>query len=55
MHFAVHHHTASELVYSRVDAEKEFMGLTVFKGELPSKKESLLEKIRDIVEVFVGI
>lgn len=40
MHFAVHHHTASELIYSRVDAEKEFMGLTEFKGELPSKKEA---------------
>lgn len=44
MHFAVHHHTASELVYSRVDAEKEFMGLTVFKGELPNKKEAEIAK-----------
>lgn len=44
MHFAVHGHTASELIYSRVDAEKEFMGLTVFKGELPSKKEAEIAK-----------
>lgn len=44
MHFAIHHHTASELVYSRVDAEKEFMGLTVFKGELPSRKEAEIAK-----------
>lgn len=44
MHFAVHHHTASELVYSRVNAEKEFMGLTVFKGDLPSKREAEIAK-----------
>lgn len=44
MHFAVHHHTASELVYSRVDAKKEFMGLTVFKGDLPSRKEAEIAK-----------
>lgn len=44
MHFAVHHHTASELIYNRIDAEKEFMGLTVFKGELPSKKEAEIAK-----------
>jgi hypothetical protein len=28
MHFAVHGHTAAELIYERADAEKEFMGLT---------------------------
>lgn len=44
MHFAVHHHTASELVYNRVDAEKDFMGLTVFKGELPSRNEAMIAK-----------
>lgn len=44
MHFAVHRHTASELVYNRVDAEKEFMGLTVFKGELPSRNEAMIAK-----------
>lgn len=44
MHYAVHHHTATELIYNRVDAEKEFMGLTVFKGNLPSKKEALIAK-----------
>lgn len=40
MHFAIHHHTASELIYERVNAEKEFMGLTVFQGELPTLKEA---------------
>jgi hypothetical protein len=28
MHFAVHGHTAAELIYGRADAEKEYMGLT---------------------------
>ena len=40
IHYAVHHNTASELVYDRIDAEKEFMGLTSFKGNLPTKKEA---------------
>lgn len=26
LHYAIHHHTASELIYTRVDREKEFMG-----------------------------
>ena len=41
MHFAVHHNTASEVIYNRVDSKKEFMGLTTFKGELPTLKERL--------------
>lgn len=44
MHYAIHHNTASELVYSRVDANKEFMGLTTFKGELPSLSEAKVAK-----------
>jgi hypothetical protein len=28
LHFAVHGHTAAELIYDRADADKEFMGLT---------------------------
>ena len=40
IHYAIHHNTASELVYNRVDSEKEFMGLTSFKGNLPTKKEA---------------
>ncbi len=31
MHYAVHHHTAAELIYERADAEKEHMGLTTWK------------------------
>ncbi|QXW65190.1 virulence RhuM family protein [Streptobacillus moniliformis] len=44
MHFAIHHHTASELIYERVDSDKEFMGLTVFQGELPTLKEARTAK-----------
>ena len=40
IHYAIHHNTASELVYNRVGSEKEFMGLTSFKGNLPTKKEA---------------
>ena len=35
LHYAVHGHTAAEVIYDRADAEKPFMGLTSFKGELP--------------------
>lgn len=44
MHYAVHHHTASELIYHRVDSDKEFMGLTTFKGDLPTLKEAQVAK-----------
>jgi len=32
MHFAVHKHTASELVIKRADSQKEYMGLTTWKN-----------------------
>lgn len=32
MHYAVHGHTAAEVIYSRADAEKPHMGLTTWKG-----------------------
>lgn len=44
MHFAVHNHTATELIYERVNSEKEFMGLKIFKGELPTLKEAKIAK-----------
>ncbi len=37
MHYAVHGHTASELIYERADANKEHMGLTSWK-EAPDGK-----------------
>lgn len=44
MHYAIHHSTASELIYDRVDSKKDFMGLTTFKGDLPSKEEAKIAK-----------
>ncbi|WP_026749005.1 virulence RhuM family protein [Leptotrichia trevisanii] len=44
MHFAIHSHTASELIYNRVDSEKSFMGLSTFKGELPTLNEAKIAK-----------
>ncbi len=44
MHYAIHHNTASELIYNRVDSEKDFMGLTTFKGELPTLGEAKIAK-----------
>lgn len=35
LHYATHGHTAAEVIYERADANKPFMGLTSFKGELP--------------------
>ncbi|WP_310602987.1 virulence RhuM family protein [Anaerosporobacter sp.] len=39
LHFARHGHTAAEVIYERADAEKPFMGLTSFSGELPALKD----------------
>ena len=44
LHYAAHGHTASEVIYQRVDSGKEFMGLTTFKGELPTKSEAKTAK-----------
>ncbi|MCI9040078.1 MAG: virulence RhuM family protein [Clostridia bacterium] len=33
LHYAVHEHTAAEVIYERVDNEKPFVGMTNFKGE----------------------
>ena len=39
LHYATHGHTAAEVIYQRADAEKPFMGLTSFSGELPALKD----------------
>ena len=39
LHFAAHGHTAAEVIFERADAEKPFMGLTTFAGELPAIKD----------------
>ena len=44
IHYAIHGQTAAEVVYTRADAEKEFMGLTTFKGTHPTLKEAKVAK-----------
>ena len=44
MHYAIHNQTASELIFNRVDSNKTFMGLTNFKGDLPTLKEAEIAK-----------
>ena len=39
LHYAAHGHIAAEVIYQRADAEKPFMGLTSFSGELPALKD----------------
>lgn len=44
MHYVIHKNTASELIYKRVSSEKKFMGLTNFKGDLPTLREAEIAK-----------
>lgn len=44
IHYAVSHQTAAEIIYSRADAQKEFMGLTTFKGKEPHLSDAIVAK-----------
>ena len=44
IHYAIHGETAAEVIFHRVDAEKEFMGLTTFTGNQPTLREAKIEK-----------
>ena len=44
IHYAVHGQTASEVVYTRADAEKDFMGLMTFLGSRPYLKDVVIAK-----------
>lgn len=44
MHFAVHGHTAAELIYDRADADKDFMGLMTWTGPLPRRSDAEIAK-----------
>lgn len=44
IHYAVHGQTAAEVIYSRADAKKEFMGLTTFKGDKPHLQDVVVAK-----------
>lgn len=44
IHYAIHGQTAAEVIYTRADAEKEFVGLTTFAGNQPTLKEAVIAK-----------
>src|SRR5665647_830128 len=44
LHYGVHKQTASEVIYNRANSDKEFMGLTVFAGDLPVLEEVRIAK-----------
>lgn len=44
LHYAVHGNTAAEVIYYRVDSNKENIGLTNFKGDMPTRSETEIAK-----------
>ncbi|MEY3321366.1 MAG: hypothetical protein RLZZ417_949 [Bacteroidota bacterium] len=44
IHFAVHEQTAAEIIFTRANAEKEFMGLMTFSGSQPHLKDVVIAK-----------
>ena len=44
LHYAVHEHTAAELIYERVDNEKPFVGMTNFKGNYVTRDDVKIAK-----------
>jgi len=44
IHYAVHGQTAAEVIFTRADAEKEFMGLMTFPGNRPYLKDVVAAK-----------
>lgn len=60
MHYAVHKHTAAEIIYDRVDSEKPYVGMTGFKGNYVTKddvriaKNYLSEKELQIMNLIVS-
>ncbi|MBP2845876.1 virulence RhuM family protein [Dickeya oryzae] len=44
LHYAAHGHTASEIIYLRVDSDKPFAGLSNFKGSHPTQAEAMIAK-----------
>ena len=64
MHFAVHRHTAAELIYERADAAKEHMGLTtwenapdgkILKADVTVAKNYLSQEEMDYLERIVSL
>lgn len=44
LYFAVHSHTAAELIYDRVDCDKPLVGMTTFKGGYTTKDDVKIAK-----------
>ena len=44
LHYATNKHTAAETIHKRVDAEKDFIGLTTFTGAMPTISEVKIAK-----------
>lgn len=44
LHYAAHGHTAAEVIFERADANKPFMGLKTFSGEMPILKDITVAK-----------
>ncbi len=44
MHYAVSHQTAAEIIFTRADSEKDYLGLTNFKGDYPTRSETEVAK-----------
>ena len=44
IHYAIHGHTAAELIVERADSEKDFMGLFSFRGNQPTLAEARTAK-----------
>lgn len=44
IHYAIHGKTAAETIYTRANAQKEFMGLTSFSSTKPQLKDTIIAK-----------
>ena len=44
MHWVTHGHTAAEIIVERANAKKDFMGLTTFDGDYPTKEDAEIAK-----------
>jgi len=44
LHYAAHGHTAAEIIFTRANSDKDFMGLTTFSGTIPIQKDISVAK-----------
>ena len=44
LHYAAHQHTAAEVIYERVDAEKPMIGMTNFRGDYITREDVQIAK-----------